>query len=99
MKPVVLFPVAALALAACQSTDTPPASDPLPAQPIEEQRACGADELQHLLGTAVGGFDFDGLGRTVRVLPPGSLYTQDYIPQRLNVDVDGGGTITRLWCG
>ena len=99
MKPFHLPLFAAFALAACQSAETPPEAEPLPAQPIEEQKACGADELQYLLGSPVGGFDFDALGRSVRILPPGSLYTQDYVPQRLNVDVDGGGTILRLWCG
>ena len=35
----------------------------------------------------------------VRILPPGAMMTQDYNPTRLNFDLDGSGTITRVWCG
>ena len=34
-----------------------------------------------------------------RVIPPDSVVTQDYRPGRVNVDIDAGGLITRIWCG
>ena len=35
----------------------------------------------------------------VRWLPPGSIVTQDLRSDRLNVDLDAGGVVTRLRCG
>ena len=35
----------------------------------------------------------------VRIIPPNSLYTQEYQPQRVNVNVTEDYTITRVWCG
>ncbi len=35
----------------------------------------------------------------VRIIPPNSLYTQEYKPQRVNVNVTEDYTITRVWCG
>lgn len=35
----------------------------------------------------------------IRWLPPGTIVTQDMRPDRLNVDIDAGGTVTRLRCG
>lgn len=37
--------------------------------------------------------------RTVRLIPPGTAITQDYVPDRLNVELDADDRITRLWCG
>lgn len=35
----------------------------------------------------------------IRWLPPGTIVTQDLRQDRLNVDIDAGGTFTRLRCG
>lgn len=37
--------------------------------------------------------------RSIRWLPPGSIVTQDLRGDRLNVDLDAGGVVTRLRCG
>lgn len=37
--------------------------------------------------------------RRIRWLPPGSIVTQDLRADRLNVDLDAGGVVTRLRCG
>jgi len=37
--------------------------------------------------------------RDVRILNEGDMYTQDYKPQRLNIEIDQSGIITRVWCG
>jgi len=58
--------------------------------------ACGADALQPLVGTPVGEHDFaDG----TRIIPPGTAVTMDFRSDRLNVETDEGGTITRIYCG
>ncbi len=39
------------------------------------------------------------LNRPYRILPPGSMITQDFSPSRINFDLDAGGKIIRAWCG
>lgn len=60
---------------------------------------CGADGLQELVGQPADAHDFKVDGRPLRILPPGSAMTMDHRPDRLNVDVDEDGLITRIWCG
>ncbi len=38
-------------------------------------------------------------GRPYRILPPGSMATMDYSPNRINVHTDENGTITAVRCG
>ena len=76
------------ALAGCIGPqDTPP-----------EENACGAAQMQALIGTPVAAQDFSGHA-AVRILPPGSMVTMDYRPDRLNVEHDADGVITRIACG
>ena len=60
--------------------------------------SCGADAVQDMVGQPVAGVR-DRLPETVRVISPGMAVTQDYRPERMNVDLDGAGTIVRIWCG
>lgn len=39
------------------------------------------------------------LAKTLRVVRPGEAVTRDFSSQRLNLDVDGAGTITAVRCG
>lgn len=90
-----ILPVTALiALAACQPETTLP---PVPAPDMSAQ--CGAEDLQDLIGTPSSDVDFAALGVPLRILPPGSMMTMDYRADRLNVELDQDGMITRLWCG
>lgn len=59
---------------------------------------CGADQVQDLVGQPVEAAR-DRLTSGVRIIPPNSPITQDYRPDRLNVDLDAGAIITRIWCG
>lgn len=34
-----------------------------------------------------------------RVIGPGMAYTQDFRPDRLNIEIDRAGVIQRVWCG
>ncbi|MBS3981521.1 MAG: hypothetical protein KGZ77_17250 [Rhodobacteraceae bacterium] len=34
-----------------------------------------------------------------RLIYPGTAVTEDYRPDRLNIDLDATGRITGLWCG
>jgi len=59
---------------------------------------CGADERQDLLGQPLDLHRAD-MPEGSRFIEPGSIITQDYRPQRLNVNVDDKGSISRIWCG
>lgn len=60
------------------------------------QDACGASRLQERVGTQVGQHDF---GPGTRIIPPGTAVTMDHRPDRLNVETDADGVITRVYCG
>jgi hypothetical protein len=71
----------------------------LPSDEGIEMNSCGAEALQALVGqseTALEGVD---LPEFVRVIRPGDAVTLDFNPARLNVDLDGDGSITKLYCG
>ncbi|WP_421950331.1 I78 family peptidase inhibitor [Pelagibacterium sp.] len=92
---------ATLALAACSSTTTPPDTSMPP--PVD----CGAQALAGMTGqpvigstaqdVRVGGQAINAAG-TVRVITPGMAVTQDFRPDRLNLEVDASGNLVRAYC-
>ncbi|MGX0974607.1 hypothetical protein ACSSVY_000303 [Roseovarius sp. MBR-51] len=66
---------------------------------LPEENACGAAQMQTLIGTPVAAQDFSNSAAAVRILPPGAMMTMDHRPDRLNVEHDADGVITRIWCG
>jgi len=64
----------------------------------EDLTACGADEVQDLRGQPVSG-QRGRFPEDARIIPPNSLITQDYRPNRMNVNLDAAGAIARIWCG
>jgi len=93
---------ATLALAACSSSITPPDTSLPP--PLD----CGAGALMNKIGqpvtgstaqdVRVGGSPIATSG-TVRVIAPGQPVTQDYRPDRLNLEVSDIGNLVRPTCG
>lgn len=63
---------------------------------LEQAVACDFSEW---IGRTVDENILKGLGRPYRVLPPGSAMTMDHSPERINLDLDENGIITRVWCG
>ncbi|SEN43088.1 Peptidase inhibitor I78 family protein [Roseovarius tolerans] len=90
MRHDVVFMVATIALAACRPAESPPP---------DRAENCGAEALQHLVGQPRSALDTEAITASTRILPPGAMRTMDHRPDRLNVDLDGTGTIQRLWCG
>ncbi|MCI2399470.1 I78 family peptidase inhibitor [Aliiroseovarius subalbicans] len=88
-----LFALALAALMACQS----PLSRPDPG-PVDFTPSCGAGELQGLIGQDAGIIAELEIKGALRVIHPGMAVTADYRPDRLNIAVDDGGLITRVWC-
>ena len=68
-------------------------------QPSQPDTGCGAEAMQNLVGQPAEAHDFDTGDRPLRMLPPGSAMTMDHRPDRLNVELDADGVITRIWCG
>ena len=90
MLRLVFLGIGAVALAACHpEAETPP----------EMAESCGAEALQHLVGQPRSAFESQNIDAPTRILPPGSAMTMDHRPDRLNVDLDEDGRISRIWCG
>jgi hypothetical protein len=64
-----------------------------------EENACGAAGMQDLVGRDKAALAAITLPVGTRVIEPGTAVTEDYRADRLNIDVDAGGTITGVWCG
>ncbi|QYX56176.1 hypothetical protein K1T73_14070 [Roseovarius sp. SCSIO 43702] len=93
MRSVLLAGAALMALSACQTgEDDSDATGP-------EQDACGASQYADRIGTDHEQYDFTAPDRPLRIIPPDSAVTLDHRPERLNVDIDEDGKITRIWCG
>lgn len=91
MKHALLL-CAPLLLAACV--------EPLPPVPVDPgPDACGASELQYLVGKP--GVLLDGMrfSQDVRVIQHGMAVTMDYSAYRLNFWLDRRDVIERVTCG
>ncbi|EKD59459.1 MAG: hypothetical protein ACD_54C01331G0005 [uncultured bacterium] len=88
------FAPLALLLAACVA----PAPEPLP-DPMPPITACGAGELQGLIGRNAAVLQTMRFAGPLRVIRPGMAVTMDYSPDRLNIEVDAREIITSVSCG
>jgi len=61
--------------------------------------SCGATGYSDRIGRDYKSYDFSAPNRPVRIVGPDTAMTMDYRTDRLNVDIDGRGRITRIWCG
>lgn len=95
MFPRMMIVGLALGLAACVPE---PVAPPL-IDPLTTENACGADDLQGLVGQSASVLATMRFGQTVRVIRPGMGVTMDFSPQRLNIEVDADEVITRISCG
>lgn len=91
MRLTVFAAIALASLGGCLPENT--------AEQPEAEADCGAKAMQHLVGQPSGAQDFGAGDAPVRILPPGSAMTMDHRPDRLNVELDADGVITRIWCG
>ena len=75
--------LACLALAACAE---------------EEPVPCPAPDYESLVGTNIAAVTLPADLET-RIYEEGSALTQDFRPERMNIETDSAGRILRLWCG
>jgi hypothetical protein len=69
------------------------------AEPAKQPLSC---DFKDWIGVRVEQSMLEALaaqGRPQRLLPPDTSYTSDYVPERVNFDLDENGIILRIWCG
>lgn len=87
-----------LAFAACVAAESPP--DPGLIDPsLPPEGACGAPELQGLVGQPAAVLQTMKFGTTTRIIRPGMAVTMDYSPERLNIEINEAEVISRVSCG
>ena len=82
-----------LALMACVDPVMPPEG------PLPNEAACGADQLQDLVGQRASRLETIRFSGPVRIIRPGEAVTMDYLPNRLNIYIDDYERITDVRCG
>ena len=90
--------VLVLGAAACVPVSPPYAGDPGPV-PGGGVNACGALDLQFLVGGPASARNSMRFNKPVRVIYPDTAVTMDYNADRLNFEVDRSGRISRVSCG
>ncbi|MDO9360904.1 MAG: I78 family peptidase inhibitor [Polaromonas sp.] len=91
-----------MALVACTSPAPAPSAPSSPTAPVAG--ACNAQGAQFAVGKQAGASVVEDARQRsgsymARVLRPGQAVTMEFNAQRLNLDVDGAGVVTRVRCG
>jgi len=60
--------------------------------------ACGASELQYLIGDDASVLEAMKFSQPVRFLRPGDFATMDFLPNRLNIRIDANEKIIEVAC-
>lgn len=97
----LLATAALLALTACGAPPVPPPSS---GSPAPDPGACNAAPAQFALGRTVDpALRTEALqrsgARTLRMIRPGDAVTMEFSSQRLNLELDPDGRVTRVRCG
>lgn len=98
---LLLAPALALLLAACAAQ---PEFGQAPPPPPTAPGTCDAGAAQFAVGQAYGEALADQVKRrsgasALRTLRPGQVTTMEYIADRVTLDLDGAGRVTRVRCG
>ncbi len=72
---------------------------PVPVDPEPIENACGAADLQDLVGRQAAVLQTMRFGQPVRIIRPGMAVTMDYVAERLNIEIDAREVIVRVSCG
>ncbi|MBA4326838.1 MAG: proteinase inhibitor I78 [Polaromonas sp.] len=99
---IILGSVAAALLVACTTPAPPPATGPAPGGPAAG--VCNAQGAQFAIGKAAGASVVEEARQRsgaymARVLRPGQVVTMEFNAQRLNLDINAAGVVTRVRCG
>ena len=89
--------VALLFLVACAAPEiVPPVTNPLP---VGTGDTCKAAVQAALIGQDATALERVLLLGQVRLIRPGSVVTQDYVPERINFNIGADNTIRQITCG
>ena len=72
---------------------------PVASAPMPEPQLCAADQMQSLVGDDISNHPELVRSKDLRILEPGSMVTMDYRADRMNIDTDEAGIITKVYCG
>lgn len=82
------------------------ACSPAPSEPAEKSaesevaiQECDIAEFEHLVGQKMDILKTTNYPENTRIIEPGTMVTRDYRVDRMNIDIDDAGTITKIWCG
>ena len=114
MMRMTLGAAALVMLAACETPEATPRdldqlgrdyqqqslgnATPQNAQEATAADVCGASHFHALLGTAVSSIDRSTLPPHARIISPGMMVTQDFLPSRLNIRVAPDGKVAAIEC-
>jgi hypothetical protein len=96
MKRWVMMAVLPVLAACVQQTDPRFLGPPIPAPGVD---ACGAAELQDMVGKPRRVLETIRFAVPVRIIEPGQPVTADFSESRLNILLDEAGIITEIRCG
>lgn len=82
-----------LVLMACIEPDAPPVA------PLPLEIACGAAELQDLVGQPATRLQTMRFAGPVRIIRPNMAVTMDFLADRLNIYIDEAEMIVAIRCG
>ena len=91
--------LAAIALFTLAAACAPTEPAPEPVAPVDEQDACNAKALVHLIGKPLSDPGVPPASRSVRHIRPGDAVTEDFRIERLNIYVTGTDIIEKINCG
>lgn len=100
---IILTGAAAWLLVGC-TTPSPPSAGTGAAPSGPTAGVCNAQGAQFAVGKTAGASVVEQARQRsgsymARVLRPGQMVTMEFNAQRLNLDVDGAGVVTRVRCG
>lgn len=90
-----IAPLALILLAACVAEPEfrgPPLPDPA-------DDSCEARAQAGLIGQPAAALEKVLILGRVRIIRPNTPVTMDFVPERINFDLDGADVIRRIWCG
>ena len=90
-----MVPLALMFLAACAAG--PEFHAPLVPEPSDD--SCRAGIHAGLIGQPVTALEKVLILDRVRIIRPNSAVTMDFVPERINFDLDDADVIRRIWCG
>lgn len=67
--------------------------------PLVGASSCNEDTFAPLVGRSLDVLQTIEIPEKTRVIAPGAIITMEYLPQRLNVEHNDSGIITKAWCG